>query len=76
MRIEIEVGEKLRIRREGVFQGISAVKEVTEFTIVLENGQEFSRATGIEFSSNKLPRPCYLSSRVIKKPANLLRLVK
>jgi hypothetical protein len=74
--MKIEVGETYEIRREGQLQDTSVVKEVTKFVIVMENGQKFARATGTEFSTNKLPKPSYLSRRVSKKAANPLRLVK
>jgi len=74
--MKIEAGETYEIRREGQLQGTSVVKEVTEFVIVMENGQKFAKKTGTEFNTNKLPKPSYLSRRVAKKPVNMLRLVK
>ena len=74
--MRVEVGETYEIRREGQLQDTSVVKEVTEFVIVMENGCKFSKKTGTEFSTNKLPKPSYFSRRVSKKPASSLRLVK
>ena len=74
--MRVEVGETYEIRRDGRLQATSVVKSVDEFVIIMENGQKFSKATGTEFSTSRLSKPSYLSRRVSKKPASLIRLVK